>query len=278
MFFLFVRQWEPRVRSCVPIRLPSREWNSKRCRHWEACRRLVRCPLDVHRQFRQCASPDWHVYSRSCPGANPGAFCARVIRGGFFRSVLGSATHTARRQCALTIRSSGPLRRVAVLSNGGQQRPLNSSVRGIAWNASSIQMCRRSASVSPAAKASAAHAQYQLIAASRAPTYVGPLLSRYPGSRSPQSTTLGFILFNASPSLFLRWCFSLQASISFPCTRVTPSRGLYWLLALYSHWSAPLHGLGSCAKGSAVQTPNYSFKRTAATVRAIIMRRSAAAA
>ena len=182
------------------------------------------------------------------------------------------------RSWALTIRSSGPLRRVAVLSRGGQQRPLNSSVRGIAWNASSIQMCRRSASVSPAAKASAAHAQYQLIAASRAPTDVGPLLSRYPGSRSPQSTTLGFILFNASPSLFLRWCFSLQASISFPCTRVTPSRGLYWLLALYSHWSAPLHGLGSCAKGSAVQTPNYSFKRTAATVRAIIMRRSAAAA
>jgi len=29
----------------------------------------------------------------------------------------------------LTIRSSGPLRRVAVLSGGGQQRPLNSSVR-----------------------------------------------------------------------------------------------------------------------------------------------------
>jgi len=31
--------------------------------------------------------------------------------------------------CSLTIRSSGPLRRVAVLSCGGQQRPLNSSVR-----------------------------------------------------------------------------------------------------------------------------------------------------
>src|ERR1041385_3093740 len=30
---------------------------------------------------------------------------------------------------SLTIRSSGPLRRVAVLSCGGQQRPLNSSVR-----------------------------------------------------------------------------------------------------------------------------------------------------
>src|SRR6185369_2589153 len=32
------------------------------------------------------------------------------------------------RRCALTIRSSGPLRRVALLSCGGQQRPLNSSV------------------------------------------------------------------------------------------------------------------------------------------------------
>ena len=31
--------------------------------------------------------------------------------------------------CGLTIRSSGPLRRVALLSGRGQQRPLNSSVR-----------------------------------------------------------------------------------------------------------------------------------------------------
>ena len=38
--------------------------------------------------------------------------------------LLGALAH----QC-LTIRSSGPLRRVALLSCGGQQRPLNSSVR-----------------------------------------------------------------------------------------------------------------------------------------------------
>ena len=37
--------------------------------------------------------------------------------------LLGALAH----QC-LTIRSSGPLRRVALLSCGGQQRPLNSSV------------------------------------------------------------------------------------------------------------------------------------------------------
>ena len=48
---------------------------------------------------------------------------SRGLAGGSIRYSRASPA------CCLTIRSSGPLRRVAVLSCCGQQRPLNSSVR-----------------------------------------------------------------------------------------------------------------------------------------------------
>jgi hypothetical protein len=57
--------------------------------------------------------------------SSPGPINRRVSRA----RCRGQACVLLRVGCCLTIRSSGPLRRVAVLSCGGQQRPLNSSVR-----------------------------------------------------------------------------------------------------------------------------------------------------
>ena len=64
------------------------------------------------------------------------ASLARLFLAGHYRCALLQRFRRnvivwswSRISCGLTIRSSGPLRRAAVLSCGGRQRPLNSSVR-----------------------------------------------------------------------------------------------------------------------------------------------------
>jgi len=66
------------------------------------------------------------------------SFCRLVWLYGLAAKSRVGRTRSREGQRCLTIRSSGPLRRVALLSCGGQQRPLNSSVRGQGKCASSF--------------------------------------------------------------------------------------------------------------------------------------------
>jgi hypothetical protein len=165
--------------------------------------------------------------------------------------------------CGLTIRSSGPLRRVAALSCGGQQRRLNSSVRpqrallilGALLTAFRFGLRARRASFVCTARPACSFAN------SRAQTVVADP-ARISARHARHARVAG--VQRARPLQFIGcfgmgWCRHRRPS---PLRAVAALSSQRYCLAKVVHWVRP----------------NYSFKRTAATGRGTIMRRSAAAA
>ena len=160
----------------------------------------------------------------------------------------------------LTIRSSGPLRRVAVLSGRGQQRPLNSSVRR---HGNALSLLKRS----------------QESCNGIASTFLN----------ATESPLVAFVeqLFRCRVklSLVMGWPWSALTE-RMRSLLLRRYGGVYGPpAALRRDWSLP--GRSACCKQTLVApvvriaaavAPNYSFKRTAATGCGNIMPRSAAAA
>ncbi len=114
---------------CAPYHRPSSVLTSAGLRHFRSARRQ-RSQLS-----RSRASTQPHVQARSLRSSQLVARRSLIARRPLPLSVVAllcsryCSCRWRRRLCCLTIRSSGPLRRVTVLSCGVQQRPLNSSVR-----------------------------------------------------------------------------------------------------------------------------------------------------
>jgi hypothetical protein len=164
---------------------------------------------------------------------------------------------------ALTIRSSGPLRRVAVLSGRGQQRPLNSSVRpqrahlvlgGVAYRVTARLSLHRASFVPQLGRpAFRAHVQaHNRRRRSRANQRIARA-SRARHWHSPRDAVTTRTLVSVVRHR--------QRRPSLPRAVAVFSSRRYCLLKV-------VHSV----------RPNYSFKRTAATGCGTIMPRSAAAA
>ena len=154
---------------------------------------------------------------------------------------MGHTNHPQHSQhCALTIRSSGPLRRSAVTSSGTPQRPLNSSVRP--------------------------HRSIFLYEPGRLCNSASP----YAQSFACRSAGLRCRLLGGSQTKPA----AARHSVVAPARRDRFSRAGRYHVALHRrpflspHFTVP----------SMLQRPNNSFKRTAATGCGTIVRRSAAAA
>jgi len=165
--------------------------------------------------------------------------------------------------CGLTIRSSGPLRRSAVLSCGGQQRPLNSSVRHHYGKDLSTHQ-------SLGASLSICHGLPALITVS---------LSSRVGSHCPLavfSLRCGWRIHPGLKAFPLR--LRQLGIVRPPWSSGVGSRRVSLWLRLTSSWLAG--GTRHLCRRPlvVVVVPNYSFKRTAAKGRATIMRCAAAAA